>query len=261
MRAARPNIAHASATTSTTPAPAVGQLGTTAPAEHRVVVDRRTPDRVSHGDYLLPAGSAGRLGRPRRARTSAVPHAARAVEDVPHAVPVLRTAATSKPHPVADEDVHGGVAHLGVHVDAAGAPRGARRRRGLAVRVDHRPQRLGHGPVADRDDVDGHAVAPSTAAAAPAQGAGERAVVGGARRVEPRAQVALLAAATAPRRVAASPLFSWIRARVCSTESCRWAARSARSWVRTRSARSAGRVGGQPTGRPTDRPRARARRR
>ena len=39
--------------------------------------------------------------------------------------------------------------------------------------------------------------------------------------------------------VAASPGFFWIRARVCSTESWRWAATSARSWVRTRSDRSA----------------------
>ena len=39
--------------------------------------------------------------------------------------------------------------------------------------------------------------------------------------------------------VVPSPAFFWIRASVCSTESCRCAATSARSWVRTRSARSA----------------------
>ena len=48
----------------------------------------------------------------------------------------------------------------------------------------------------------------------------------------------------------------WIRARVCSTESCRCAATSARSWVRTRSARSSDR---SPASRNSQGPTTRAR--
>ena len=78
-----------------------------------------------------------------------------------------------------------------------------------------------------------------------AQGAGHRAFVGRVPGVQPGAQVALLGT---PERatVLPSPAFFWISASVCSTESCRWAATSARSWVRTRSARSARQVGREP---------------
>ena len=79
-----------------------------------------------------------------------------------------------------------------------------------------------------------------------AQRAGE-----GARRRSPRPAYSQArrsrSCARARRATAApSPAFFWISASVCSTESCRWAATSARSWVRTRSARSAVRSRGQP---------------
>ena len=71
------------------------------------------------------------------------------------------------------------------------------------------------------------------------QRAGHGGVVQWARRR--RARTAGRAPGRGPggRRWAASAAFFWISASVCSTESCRWAATSARSWVRIRSSRSA----------------------
>jgi hypothetical protein len=109
---------------------------------------------------------------------------------------------------------------------------------GLAGGGDDRPERLAEVAVAHADHLDGHAVGVLDVGGDAAQGAGDRALVGGVPGVQPGPQVALLRAASLAT-VFPSPAFFWISASVCSTESCRWAATSARSWVRTRSARSA----------------------
>ena len=109
------------------------------------------------------------------------------------------------------------------------------------------PQRLVEVAVADGDDVDGRRrAASSTSAATPRRALATRALVGRRRRRTARSAGRAPGRGPAGRRWWPSLAFFWIRASVWSTESCRCAAMSARSWVRTRSARSAPRSDGEP---------------
>ena len=150
---------------------------------------------------------------------------------------------------------------LGVDVDPAGA--------GVLGRVDHRlaggvherrAARSVERAVADGDHLDGDAVGVLDLGGR--RRAGRRRARARRRWSRPRTA---RRAGRAPGRGPAGPrsgrraAFFWIRASVCSTESCRCAATSARSWVRTRSARSA--VRSAASRRPTARPRSPGRRR
>ena len=93
--------------------------------------------------------------------------------------------------------------------------------------------------VADRHDVDRDAVVLLDLGGGELERRRERAALAQrAAAVEPRAQLALLAAGERRRPRAGSSARRWISASVCSTESCRCAASSARSCERMRSARS-----------------------
>ena len=139
------------------------------------------------------------------------------------------------------------VAHEHVPARRRPAPRRRRRRRrrrtwrrSASPRARRRPAppRRVERAVADRDHLDGHAVRSSTSPAARSSAPARR-----PRRAARRGPTAR-PAARAPgggrgRRPRAGRERCCIRASVCSTESCRWAAISARSCERTRSARSA----------------------
>src|SRR3954447_32505 len=95
---------------------------------------------------------------------------------------------------VADEDVDRRVGDLGVDVDLAGARVLGGVGHRLTGGVDDRSQQLVHVAVADRHDLDGHAVLVLDASGGPAQCAADRALVDRLPGVEPRPQVALLGA-------------------------------------------------------------------
>ena len=146
---------------------------------------------------------------------------------------------------VADEDAARRVVrHLGVDGDrpAVGGELGRVRER-LAGGGDERPGAWSSAQVADRDHVDRHAVRVLHLR--------RRGLASAAARLSPlrrRARRTAMSAARAPGGGrappphAGSPARFCIRVSVCSTESWRCAASSARSWERIRSARSAARL-------------------
>ena len=144
---------------------------------------------------------------------------------------------------VADEDLRPAGVHLGVDGDRAGVG-GELGRVGerLAGRGDERLGALVERRVADRDDVDRDRRGRPRPRPPPPRA--RREAVAGARRVaveQPGPQLALLAAGEGATSRGSSARFC-IRVSVCRTESCRWAATSARSWERIRSARSVARL-------------------
>ena len=149
------------------------------------------------------------------------------------------TASGSKPAAaVADEHVDRAVGDLGVHVHLAGAGVLGGVGDRLAGRVHDRAQRLVEVAVADVDDLDGHAVLVLDRGPRRRAARWRRCARRWTRRRTARTAGRAPGRGPGGRRSAASSAFFWISARVCSTESCRCAATSARSWVRTRSARS-----------------------
>jgi hypothetical protein len=221
-------------------------------AEHRVVVDDHDPSRRAGRVTLLLSGRRQVLRRtsvPSPGSTdlggAAVP--LHAVDDAAaHAVAGPRGRRPGRsPAAVADEDVDRAGGDLGVDVDRA-APAclaalvtASRAARTIGRSASSRSQ----SPTATTSTAT--PCASSTSAAAPRSapaGCGSSADSPG---VQPGPQVALLGRASRATWRGSAEFF-WISASVCSTESCRCAATSARSWVRTRSARSAAEVGGEP---------------
>ena len=130
---------------------------------------------------------------------------------------------------------------LGVDVDLVGARVLGRVDHRLAGGEHQRPDPLGHRRVADGDHLDrARRGCPRPRPPPPAGHRPPRCRAAAARRT---ARTAGRAPGPGPgwRPCRLSPACFWIRARVCSTESCRCAAMSARSCERTRAARSSDR--------------------
>ncbi len=220
------------------------ELGAYAGAEHGVVVDDH--DAAGHGASLGRGARVGSESRtsvpsPGTLRTEALPpwRSIRPTMLLRTPCRSSATAAGSKPDAaVADEHLDAVGGGLGVDVDGAGAGvlRGVGDR--LAGREHQGPVLVQDRGVAHADDLDGDAVRVLDLGRDGAQGGGERGRAPPRRMSNSHERRSRSWARASRVTAAGSPAERWIRARVCSTESCRWAATSARSSERTRASRS-----------------------